>query len=111
MERRLNEERDRCAILLNESTQDPLAKICEDVLIRQHLETFHAEFETLLKHKKDEDLARMFSLCERVEGALEQFKRILEEHIEKKGREAIDKIASTALNVRFFRSRKVFRFS
>lgn len=86
---------------MNEATQDPLAKTLEDVLIRQHLELFHSEFETLLKHKKDEDLARMFSLCLRVEGALEKFKEILEQHIEKKGREAIDKIATAALNVGF----------
>uniref|UniRef100_A0A914C0K7 Cullin family profile domain-containing protein n=1 Tax=Acrobeloides nanus TaxID=290746 RepID=A0A914C0K7_9BILA len=98
VERRLSEERDRCALYLNESTQDPLAKTLEDVLIKQHLELFHSEFETLLKHKKDEDLARMFSLCERVEGALEIFKETLEQHIEKKGREAIEKIASAATN-------------
>jgi predicted house-cleaning noncanonical NTP pyrophosphatase (MazG superfamily) len=95
----LSEERDRCSLYLNESTQDPLAKTLEDVLIKQHLELFQSEFEALLEHKKDEDLARMFSLCERVEGALEIFKETLEQHIEKKGREAIEKIASAATNV------------
>lgn len=60
---------------------------------------FQSEFETLLLNEKDEDLGRMFSLCERVKDALNQFKVIFENHIEKQGKEAIQQIATTAINV------------
>lgn len=99
MEQRLNEERDRCMLYLHPSTLDPLMKTCHDVLIKKHLPAFHVEFEQLLNDERDDDMARMFTLCENVEGALDQLRVILERHIERKGREAIEHIASTALAV------------
>lgn len=70
------------------------------MLIKAHLEPFQAEFENLLDHEKDDDLKRMFQLCERVEGALEELKVILEAYIKRKGKDAVEKVASTAINVR-----------
>uniref|UniRef100_A0A915EMR5 Cullin family profile domain-containing protein n=1 Tax=Ditylenchus dipsaci TaxID=166011 RepID=A0A915EMR5_9BILA len=92
MENRINEEHDRS----RNSTQDPLAKTLNEVLISQHLELFQSEFGSLLVHRQDEDLGRMYSLCMRVTGALDQLKVILESHIERDGKQAIEKIATIA---------------
>lgn len=85
--------------MLDNSTQEPLASVLNDVLIKHHLDLFHTEFQNLLSNEQDVDSARMFSLCERVPGAFEQFKITLEGHIEREGRESIQKIASTAATV------------
>lgn len=98
VENRINEERDRCELYLNNSTQELLAKTLNEVLISQHLELLQSEFEALLLNKQDEDLGRMFNLCERVAGALDLLKVIFEEHIKKDGKLAIEKIATTAAN-------------
>ncbi|KAI1718755.1 cullin family domain-containing protein [Ditylenchus destructor] len=98
VENRINEERDRCELYLNNSTQDLLSKTLNEVLISQHLELLQSEFEALLLNKQDEDLGRLFNLCERVAGALDQLKVIFEEHIKKDGKLAIEKIATTATN-------------
>jgi len=58
VEGRLREEQDRCELLLDYSTQTPLGQTLNDVLIKQHLESFQMEFETLLVQKQDEDLGR-----------------------------------------------------
>lgn len=76
-----------------------MTKTLNEVLISDHLELFQSEFEGLLCNEKDEDLGRMFLLCERVQGALDQIKVIFENHIERQGKEAIQKIATTAVNV------------
>lgn len=85
--------------MLDSSTQEPLANVLNDILIRQHLDLFHAEFQNMLQNQQDNDLGRMFSLCERVSGAFDQLKIILKGHIEREGRESIQKIASTAVAV------------
>jgi hypothetical protein len=69
------------------------------VLIRQHLAIFQAEFEQLLIKERDDDLGRMYTLCEHVDGAFEKLREILEKHVENKGRTAIDSVATTAIQV------------
>lgn len=98
VEDRLNSERDRCQIYLDHSTLDSLLKTCDAALIAQHLERFHSEFETLLGQKQIEHLGRMYDLCSRVAGALDNLKQILQSHILREGKAAIQQIAKTALN-------------
>uniref|UniRef100_A0A158P8A9 CULLIN_2 domain-containing protein n=1 Tax=Angiostrongylus cantonensis TaxID=6313 RepID=A0A158P8A9_ANGCA len=96
VERRLEDERARCDMYLHMTTQEPLSKTCEKVLIEAQLELFQHEFGALLEANKDGDLARMYKLCERVEDGLNNLRSALEAHIIKEGLAAIGKIADAA---------------
>jgi cullin 1 len=96
VEERLKEERDRVDRYLDTSTLDPLMKACDDVLIANYLDRFRGEFDSMLENNQKDDLARMFNLCERVDGALEVLRSIMESHIERKGRTAIANVTSDA---------------
>ncbi|VDL69346.1 unnamed protein product [Nippostrongylus brasiliensis] len=96
VERRLEDERARCDMYLHMATQEPLSKTCEKVLIETQLELFQNEFGALLEANKDDDLARMYKLCERVEDGLNNLRLALESHITKEGLAAIEKVADTA---------------
>uniref|UniRef100_A0A7I4YFK4 CULLIN_2 domain-containing protein n=1 Tax=Haemonchus contortus TaxID=6289 RepID=A0A7I4YFK4_HAECO len=96
VERRLEDERARCDMYLHMATQEPLSKTCEKVLIEAQLELFQNEFGALLEANKDDDLARMYKLCERVEDGLNNLRSALESHITKEGLAAIAKVADTA---------------
>ena len=80
-------------------SEEPLIKTCREVLIQKHLSLFQVEFEQLLLNESDEDLGRMFKICEHVDGAFEMLRSILEKHIEAKGRMAIERVANKAMTV------------
>lgn len=48
-------------------------------------------------NERDDDLGRMYNLCEHVEGAFDRLREILEKHVESKGRVAIQRVATTAI--------------
>lgn len=96
VEKRLDEEDNRCSLYLNQSTKTVLANCCEGVLIANQLEFFQSQFGDLLVSQRDDDLSRMFKLCDRVANGLDQLRLSLERHITKEGHEALEKVAVEA---------------
>uniref|UniRef100_A0A914WUN3 Cullin family profile domain-containing protein n=1 Tax=Plectus sambesii TaxID=2011161 RepID=A0A914WUN3_9BILA len=78
----LKEEQRRYERYLHPSTQEGLVKTCEKVLIANQLNIFQNEFRNLLIAGQDEDLARTYSLCSRVDGGLIGLKAAHKDHIE-----------------------------
>ncbi|GMS89973.1 hypothetical protein PENTCL1PPCAC_12148 [Pristionchus entomophagus] len=96
VERRLYEEKDRCDKYLDHSSLHPLTKKCEEVLIFHQLERFQNEFCSFLEEHREEDLGRMYMLCERVEGGLDELRGALEKHIRTQGLTALEKVKEQA---------------
>ncbi|CAA84695.2 Cullin-1 [Caenorhabditis elegans] len=96
VETRLNQEDDRCQLYLNSSTKTPLATCCESVLISNQLDFLQRHFGGLLVDKRDDDLSRMFKLCDRVPNGLDELRKSLENHIAKEGHQALERVAMEA---------------
>ncbi|VVC28736.1 Cullin, N-terminal,Cullin, conserved site,Cullin repeat-like-containing domain,Cullin homology,Cullin [Cinara cedri] len=97
-EQRLQEEQKRVRDYLHETTMIGLGDTCEVVLIRKHMEIFHAEFQNLLNCEKNDDLGRMYHLVSRIQDGLGELKNILECHILAQGQTAIEKCGEAAFN-------------
>jgi cullin 1 len=102
VEQRLEEEKKRIRLYLNESTEEILMRKCEEVLIQKHLDLFYSEFENLLNDDKNDDLARMYDLVAKIPDGLNEFKKLLEGYIYNQGMQAIEKCCEAAINVNFF---------
>uniref|UniRef100_A0A914W5X7 Cullin family profile domain-containing protein n=1 Tax=Plectus sambesii TaxID=2011161 RepID=A0A914W5X7_9BILA len=86
----LKEEQRRCEQYLHPSTQEGLVKTCEKVLIANQLNIFKHEFRSLLSAGQEEDLVRIYSLCNRVDGGLAELKAALEKHINERFTSAVE---------------------
>lgn len=98
VETRLEEEKKRIRLYLNEATEEILLKKCEEVLIQKHLDLFYSEFENLLNDCKNDDLARMYDLVAKIPDGLNELKRLLEIYIYNQGMEALEKCCDLSLN-------------
>ena len=97
-ETRLSEESKRVKTYLNEVTKPDLDACTEKELIENHLELFYTEFKNLLNDNKNDDLARMYQLVNRVPNGLDELKNLLECHIADQGRSAIEGCGESAVN-------------
>jgi len=98
VETRLAEELVRVRQYLHASTETELINKCEKVLIEKHLDTIWNEFKHLLEDDKLDDLTRMYSLLSRIPRGLDPLRNILEKHVQDVGSNAIQNVASTAIN-------------
>uniref|UniRef100_A0A914W0B5 Cullin family profile domain-containing protein n=1 Tax=Plectus sambesii TaxID=2011161 RepID=A0A914W0B5_9BILA len=83
----LNEE-EHLRNYLHSSTMETLVKSCKKVLITKQLNLFLNEFRYLLVANKHEDLAPIYSFCNRVDDGHRDLKVVFEEHFK-------DQLAST----------------
>jgi cullin 1 len=97
-EKRLKEEESRVALYLDESTMQSLVKCTEDCLIAAHSTVIIEEFSNLFFHQKIEDLARLFSLLNRIPNGLDEPKRVFEDKVKQEGLKALKTLASSSTN-------------
>ncbi|CAG8486416.1 2355_t:CDS:2 [Paraglomus occultum] len=82
----LSEERDRVVSYLNPNTEKPLLNACEDILIKEHMNSMWTEFQNLLDMNKLDDLRIMYSFLSRIPGGLNPLCTQFEEYMRKQMR-------------------------
>eukprot|EP00002_Diphylleia_rotans_P008599 TRINITY_DN1855_c0_g1_i3.p1 TRINITY_DN1855_c0_g1~~TRINITY_DN1855_c0_g1_i3.p1 ORF type:complete len:715 (-),score=131.21 TRINITY_DN1855_c0_g1_i3:235-2379(-) len=87
----LEREAERVRHYLHSSSEKKLLGTCEQVLLTRQKDMFWAEFPNLLRHNRQVDLKRMYSLLHRA-NLLEPLRSVLEEHITTEGLESVKKI-------------------
>ncbi|KXS12601.1 Cullin-domain-containing protein [Gonapodya prolifera JEL478] len=92
VETRLYEEESRILTHLHNTTTRPLSRACEDVLIKRKLPIIVEEFQNLLDQDKTDDMARMYSLCIKVDG-LDGLRTKFETHVRRMGLAAVEKVS------------------
>lgn len=97
VEEQLADEQRRVCSYLNNSSEPRLIETCEEVLIKNHLDAFHQEFQTMLGDGKHVNLSLIYRLVSRVNNGLSKLKIILEDHIREKGSAKIEKCGPAAL--------------
>ncbi|ROT38674.1 cullin-1 [Sodiomyces alkalinus F11] len=93
-ETRLDEEKDRVDMFLHPDILHALQKTCEKVLISDHATLLRDEFQVLLENDREQDMARMYGLLQRIPEGLEPLRQRFETHVRKAGLNAIEKVAS-----------------
>lgn len=92
-ELRLDEERDRVGRYLHPDIMTPLMKNCLEVLVTGHSPLLRDEFQVLLDNDRQEDLARMYRLLNRIVDGLDPLRSKFEHHVRKCGLANVEKIA------------------
>ena len=94
-EGRLDEERDRVGLYLHPDVMNSLMKTCLQVLVADHSTLLREEFQRLLDADRQEDLARMYRLLQRVPNGLEPLRTRFETHVRKAGEDSVERVAAT----------------
>ncbi|CAF1397829.1 unnamed protein product, partial [Didymodactylos carnosus] len=89
---RLKEEIHRGQLYLHKSTLPDLIAICENVLIKEHLDDIYDRWKPLLSNENHEDLIRLFKYVGRISNE-NRFKSETENYICQQGLESIQKIS------------------
>lgn len=93
-EARLSEEEERVSMYLHQDIAVPLKKCCNQALIADHSTLLRDEFQVLLDHDREEDMARMYSLLSRIPDGLEPLRTKFETHVRNAGLAAVQKVQS-----------------
>ena len=96
---RLEEEKNRVGLYLHPDIMPSLMKTCLDVLVTAHSPLLRDEFQVLLDHDRQEDLARMYRLLARIANGLEPLRTKFEAHVRKAGLGAVEKVAADGDNL------------
>lgn len=95
-EARLEEEKERVGLYLHADIMNPLMRNCLEVLVTAHSPLLRDEFQVLLDSDRQEDLARMFRLLNRIVDGLDPLRSRFESHVRKCGLASVDKVAAGA---------------
>ncbi|OQN98132.1 hypothetical protein B0A48_15964 [Cryoendolithus antarcticus] len=91
--RRLDEEKERVPLYLLSEIMQPLMKTCEQALIAKHAGVLRDEFQILLDNDREEDMARMYTLLNRIPEGLDPLRTKFEAHVRRSGLLAVEKVA------------------
>lgn len=108
----LQEEEDRVARYMHESTKQPLCEVLNQVLVCNNLDRFQSELNALLRVQKHDgtiiffnrhqelsftDLGLMYRLCARVENGHSMMRATFEAHIKEQGLAAVNGLQQTRM--------------
>ncbi|KAI0132718.1 Cullin family protein [Xylariales sp. AK1849] len=93
---RLTEEEERVRMYLHNDIAVPLKKTCNQALIGDHSGILRDEFQVLLDNDREDDMARMYDLLNRIPDGLDPLRQKFETHVRNAGLAAVTKVASDA---------------
>ncbi|MCJ1260723.1 hypothetical protein MMC22_000585 [Lobaria immixta] len=94
----LNEEKGRVGLYLHPEILNPLMTACLGALVNDHSGLIRDEFQELLDHNQQDDLALMHRLLVRIDG-LEPLPTKFEAHVRKSGLAAVERVAAESENL------------